>query len=98
MSNVKRKIVSFKINTFKETEIKVPAHSNLLTIKIDMMGELVAFFEVLFDNENPISVEEVYNFLVFKTDDTLPNDVELEYQKTVFYFHSFIHVFIKKKQ
>ena len=95
MSNLKRKIVSFKINPFKETKIKVPAHSNLLTIKIDMMGELVAFFEVLFDNENSISVEEVYNFLVFKTDDTLPNDVELEYQKTVFYFHSFIHIYTK---
>ena len=92
-----RKIVSFKINPFKETKIKVPTHSNLMTIKIDMMGDLVAFFEVLFDNENPISVEDVYEFVVFKTDDTLPNNVELEYQKTVYFFHTFIHVFIKKK-
>ena len=96
MSSVKRKIVSFKINTFKETEIKVPAHSNLLTIKIDMMGELVAFFEVIDCTEYKTSIEDVYEFVVFKTDDTLPNNVELEYQKTVYFFHSFIHIYTKK--
>ena len=91
-----RKIVSFKINPFKETKIKVPAHSNLMTLKIDMMGDLVAFFEVIDCTEHKTSIEDVYEFVVFKTDDTLPNNVELEYQKTVYFFHSFIHIFTKK--
>lgn len=88
-----RKIIHRKIDPFSETITEVPSSYNLLSLEVDQNGFMICFFEV-FVNDN--IKNETVHFVTYKTDEEIPCDEDLLFIKSVFFFHTFIHVFIKK--
>lgn len=88
-----RKIIHRKIDPFLETITEVPSSYNLLSLEVDQNGFMICFFEVFINDEIK---NEIVHFVTYKTDEEIPCDEDLLFIKSVFFFHTFIHVFIKK--